>query len=87
MEYETEKGRYRLMQGDRSVNSSHWDTIVYDWTVLPPGVHLESNVNAVHLNTNGTSNGGTICIQDASKKTRFKVIVASTGRIRIPWIL
>jgi prepilin-type N-terminal cleavage/methylation domain-containing protein len=87
VEYENAKGRYRLMQGDRSVNSSNWDTIVYDWTVLPPGVHLDANVNAVHLNTNGTSNGGTICIQDAAKKTRFKVIVASTGRIRIPWNL
>ncbi len=46
VEYETEKGRYRLMQGDRSVNSGHWDTIVNDWTILPPGVHLESNVNS-----------------------------------------
>ena len=84
VEYELEKRRYRLMQGDRSVNSSHWNTIVSDWTVLPPGVYLDSNVNAIHLNTNGTANGGTISIQDATKKTKFKVIVVSTGRIRIP---
>jgi prepilin-type N-terminal cleavage/methylation domain-containing protein len=51
VEYDFEKRRYRLMQGDRSINSSHWNTIVNDWTVLPPGVHLDSNVNAVHLNT------------------------------------
>jgi len=84
VEFEPEKRRYRLLQGDRSVNSSNWHTIVYDWTVLPLGVHIDSNVKVVHLNTNGTSNGGTISIQDATKKTRFKVIVAATGRIRIP---
>ena len=84
VEYEPEKNRYRLIQGDRSVNSIHWNTIVYDWTVLPLGVYIDTNVNTVHLNTNGTSNGGTISIQDSSKKTKFKVVVAATGRIRMP---
>jgi prepilin-type N-terminal cleavage/methylation domain-containing protein len=84
VEYEPENRRYRLTQGDKSGNSSHWNTIVYDWIVLPPGVHIDTNVNAIHLNTNGTASGGTISIQDGTKKTKFKVIVVSTGRIRIP---
>lgn len=84
VEYEPENRRYRLIQGDRANQSNNWNTIVCDWIVLPPGVHLDTNVNPVHLNTNGTANGGTISIQDATNKTKFKVIVVSTGRIRIP---
>jgi len=84
VEYEPENRRYRVIQGNRADNSSNWSTVVCDWFVLPHGVHLDTTVNTVHLNTNGTANGATIKIQDAEKMTKFEVKVANTGRVRVP---
>jgi prepilin-type N-terminal cleavage/methylation domain-containing protein len=84
VEFESVNRRYRVTRGDRANNSSDWSTVVYDWTILPPQVHMHANVEKIHMNTNGTSNAGTIKIQDAAAVKKYEVIVASTGRIRIP---
>lgn len=85
VEYATaNKKQYRMTQGNRSNNSTSWNTVVYDWTELPPGVRIDANVNTIQMNTNGTANGGTICIQNDALKTVYEIRVARTGRIRIP---
>jgi type II secretion system protein H len=86
VEYEPANRRYRMMQGNRPIESKEWSEVVYDWEPLSPGVQLAASVDAIHINTNGTANGGTIMIQDATSTTRYKVVVASTGRIRMPSI-
>ncbi len=87
VEFESVNRRYRVIRGNRASNSVDWSTVVYDWTVFPEGVRVTSNVGAIHMNTNGTANGGTISIQDDEMRTRYEVRVARTGRIRIPAIL
>jgi type II secretion system protein H len=84
VEYDPEHRKYRMMQGNRPIDSKEWITVVYDWEPLAPCIRLEANINSIHINTNGTANGGTIKIQDEASTTRYKVVVASTGRIRIP---
>jgi prepilin-type N-terminal cleavage/methylation domain-containing protein len=84
VEYAATNKQYRLTQGNRSNNSTSWNTVVYDWTELPSGVHIEANVNAIQMNPNGTANGGTIRIQNDSLKTVYEIRVARTGRVRIP---
>jgi len=39
----------------------------------------------LHFDPNGTSNLGTVCILDSSLAVRYRVKVARTGRIYIPW--
>lgn len=84
VEYAAANKQYRMTQGNRSNNSTSWNTVVYDWTELPPGVRIDANVNTIQMNTNGTANGGTICIQNDALKTVYEIRVARTGRIRIP---
>jgi len=86
VEYEPTNRRYRMMQGDRPIDSKIWSAVVYDWEPLPLGVELAANVHSIQINTNGTANGGTIMIQDAASTTKYKVVVARTGRIRMPAI-
>lgn len=84
VEYAVANKQYRLTRGNRSNNSTSWNTVVYDWTRLPPGVRIDANVNSIQMNTNGTANGGTILIQNDALKTVYEIRVARTGRIRIP---
>jgi len=86
VEFENENRRYRVTRGNRSNNSIDWSTVIYDWTVLPQGVHLSTNVDLIQVNTNGTANGGTISIKDETNRTRYEVRIARTGRIRMPTI-
>ncbi len=85
VEFEPAQRKYRITRGNKSINSFSWDT-VYGWTVLPDGVIMNANIETIHLNVNGTANGGTIKIQDASRTTRYEVRVARTGRIHIPTV-
>ena len=75
--------RYRLLQGDRGTNSSRWDTVVNAWVSPPHSVRIDPNITYIHLNTNGTANGGSIDIRDADLRTRYEVRIARTGRFRI----
>lgn len=84
VEYAATNKQYRMTQGNRSNNSTSWNTVVYDWTELPSGVRIDANVNTIQMNTNGTANGGTILIQNDELKTVYEIRVARTGRIRIP---
>jgi prepilin-type N-terminal cleavage/methylation domain-containing protein len=84
VEYADTNKQYRMTQGNRSNNSTLWNTVVYEWTELPSGVRVNANVNAIQMNTNGTANGGTIFIQDDALKTIYEIRVARSGRIRIP---
>jgi len=84
MEYAATNKQYRMTQGNRSNNSTLWNTVVYDWTELPAGVRIDANVNTIQMNTNGTANGGTIRVQNDKLKTIYEIRVARTGRIRIP---
>jgi len=86
VEFENENRRYRVTRGNRSNNSIDWSTVIYDWTVLPPGVHLSTNVDLIQVNTNGTANGGTISIKDETNRIRYEVRIARTGRIRMPTV-
>ncbi len=83
VEFESEKRRYRILQGNRTDNSVDWNTIIQDWAFLPVGANLYANVSAIHLNTNGTANGGTVSIQDSDRVTKYRVVINSTGRIRV----
>jgi len=83
VEFESANGRYRILQGNRANNSIDWNTIIENWALLPMGVNLDANVGSIHLNTNGTASSGTISIQDRTRVTKYRVVVASTGRIRV----
>jgi Tfp pilus assembly protein FimT len=83
VEFESANRRYRILQGDRPHHSIDWNTVIQDWALLPDGVNLNANVPAIHINTNGTANGGTVHIQDSDRETKYRVVVASTGRIRV----
>jgi Tfp pilus assembly protein FimT len=83
VEFESDNRRYRILQGDRPHHSIDWSTVIQDWALLPAGVNLLANVPAIHLNTNGTANGGTVHIQDSDRDTKYQVVIASTGRIRV----
>ncbi len=83
VEFESANRRYRMLQGNRSHHSVDWNTVIQDWALLPAGVNLHTNVFAIQLNTNGTANGGTLSIQDSACATKYRVVVASTGRIRV----
>lgn len=87
VEFEPVNRRYRVIRGNRSSNSANWNTVICDWIVLPPKVQLDINVDVIHMNTNGTANGGTIKIQDNANTTKYEVRIARTGRIRIPVVL
>jgi Tfp pilus assembly protein FimT len=84
VEFENINRRYRMTRGNRASNSGEWNTVVHEWTVLPGGVLLNANVESIQLLANGTATGGTISIQDESRKTRCEVRVSRTGRARIP---
>jgi prepilin-type N-terminal cleavage/methylation domain-containing protein len=84
VEYASTNKQYRLTQGNRSNNSTLWNTVVYEWTELPSGVRIDANVNTIQMNTNGTANGGTLFIQNDALKTIYEIRVARTGRIHIP---
>ncbi len=83
VEFENENKRYRVIRGNRANNSSDWNTIVRDWTVLPSEVYLHANVDKIHLNPLGTSNAATITIQDESAQAKYRIRIVSTGRARI----
>ena len=84
VEFEPANRRYIVMQGNRENNSSKWDAVSPEWTVLPAGVNMSANVTALHFDPNGTTNLGTVCILDNSLVVRYRVKVARTGRIYIP---
>ena len=83
VEFEPANRRYRLLQGDRAHDSVDWGRVIQDWALLPAGVNLHANVRTIHLNTNGTANGGTVHIQDSDRATKYRVVIAPTGRIRV----
>jgi prepilin-type N-terminal cleavage/methylation domain-containing protein len=85
VEFEPADRRYIMKQGNRANNSSQWDAVSQEWTVLPAGVNMSANIPALHFDPNGTSNLGTVCILDSSLAVRYRVKVARTGRIYIPW--
>ncbi len=87
VEFEQGNKRFRVTQGNKSIDSDEWNTIVSDWQSLPGGVHFFANIDAIHLNPNGTASGGTISIQDDMRATKYEVCVTKTGRIRIPAVL
>jgi prepilin-type N-terminal cleavage/methylation domain-containing protein len=84
VEFETGNKRFRIIQGNKSIDSNEWNTVISDWQSLPPGVSFSANVEAIHMNPNGTANGGTISILDNMQVTKYEVCVTKTGRIRIP---
>jgi prepilin-type N-terminal cleavage/methylation domain-containing protein len=84
VEYASTKQQYRMTQGNRSNNSTSWNTVVYDWSDIPANVRMDANVNTIQMNTNGTANGGTIRIQNIDLKTVYEIRVARSGKIRIP---
>ncbi len=84
VEFESGRKRFRMMQGNKSIDSTEWNTVVSDWQSLPDGIYIFANVEAIHMNPNGTANGGTISILDDMQATKYEVCVAKTGRIRIP---
>jgi Tfp pilus assembly protein FimT len=83
VEFESANRRYRILQGNRAHDSIDWNTVIQDWALLPVGVNLHTNVLAIHLNTNGTANGGTVDIQNSDRATKYHVVIAPTGRIRV----
>ena len=84
VEFEPANRRYIMKQGNRENNSSKWDAVSQQWTVLPARVFMSANVTALHFDPNGTSSLGTVCILDSSLTVRYRVKVARTGRIYIP---
>lgn len=83
VEFENENKRFRVVRGNRASNSNTWEDVIRDWEVLPPLVHMDANVEKIHLNPFGTSNAGTITIQDERAQPKFRVRINNTGRIRI----
>jgi type II secretion system protein H len=84
VEFDNANRRYRVMRGNRSSNSSDWNTVARDWNVLPPMVHIHANVEKIHLNPTGMANPGTIEIRDTAANKKYEIRVANTGRARIP---
>ena len=83
VEFENANRRFRIMRGNKANDSSDWNTVVRDWNTLPPAVFLDANVTKIHMNPMGTSNAGTITIQDETAQPKYRVRVTNTGRVRI----
>lgn len=83
VEFENANKRFRITRGNRASNSSDWSTVVRDWDMLSPQIHMDANVAKIHLNPMGTSNAGTITIQDEKAQPKYRVRIVSTGRARI----
>jgi hypothetical protein len=83
VEFDHAHNRYRLLQGNRGIESNAWHTVAADWVSPPDPVRIAANISYIHLNTNGTANGGTISVQDATVRTRYDIRVSRTGRFRI----
>ncbi len=81
VEIEITTRRYRITRGNRASGSNEWGTVVCDWQ--PFDANVATNVNPVYLNTNGTSNAGTISILNDAGVAAVKVTIATTGRVRI----
>ena len=86
VEFDQVNNRYRIVKGNKGIGSTSWDAIVCDWVPLPADVDLVTNVDAIHHNSLGSSNAGTIGIRAIASMKTYSVVVASTGRIRIPSI-
>jgi len=82
VEFDPARKMHRITQGNRASGSTEWSVIVRDWTSLPREVLLETNVQSIQMNTNGTANGGTINILDLSANPKYAVVIHRTGRIR-----
>lgn len=84
VEFDDKNKRYRLTQGDNTNGSKKWNTVVQGWTMLEGvTVDMDANISAIHFNTNGSSNHGTITIRENMSDRVFKVIISWTGRVRI----
>ncbi len=84
VEFDPSNRRYRMRQGNRANDSSKWEAVLGDWTVLPAGVNMSANVTALHFDPDGSSSLGTVSILDGSLAVRYRVKVARSGRIYIP---
>ena len=94
VEFDLTNHQFRLVEGNRSANSSNFDTVVLKWTGLPATVILkrtttcdDTSDTSFQFNPNGSSSSGYICIMDAKNPTvkKFKVGVANsnTGRVTV----
>jgi prepilin-type N-terminal cleavage/methylation domain-containing protein len=84
VEFENANNRYRVTRGNRASDSNDWSAEVYGWSSLPLRVKMHANVEKIHLNPTGTANPGTITVQDQSTSRNYRIIIANTGRIRMP---
>jgi type II secretion system protein H len=83
IEIEQKTKRIIMKQGDRPFDSTDWNTVVKEWNTIPEKVLIKTNVDRIHLNPNGTANGGTITIQDTFSVKKYEVRIGRTGRVRI----
>ncbi len=89
VEIQPGSSRYRITQGNRSYDSTTWNTVKQDWVTLPDGVLLwngncasstDVNVN-IPFSPNGTASASTVCVKD-NGSAKYEIIVATSGRIR-----
>ncbi len=77
--------RYRLTQGNMPSGSTAW-TVVKPWTSLDANVNWtagaacssSASINII-LYPNGSSDSGTVCIQDSDNVVRFQVNISPTS--------
>lgn len=69
--------RFRLEEG----NSGTWTTL-RQWEV-PATVKLTGNLTPLGFNPNGSSGSDTVNICDLSDSVKVRVVLASSGRVRI----
>jgi len=77
------EGMYRITRGNRSNDSTTWNEVVRGWTPLPREIRISASVSSIQMNTNGTATASHVFIEDSFAKIKYKVIVASSGRIRL----
>ena len=84
--------RYRVVEGNRTIGSTAFTTVVNDWTVIQPDIVLRSAADCsatadvnLDFNANGTATQDGVCVMSAgaASSTRYRISVdlATTGRV------
>ena len=94
VEFDVDGNRYRVVEGNRTIGSTAFATVVREWVALHPETALRSGAacNAttdvnLDFNANGTATQSGICIATTGPTVvaRFRVDVqlATTGRVAV----
>lgn len=94
VEFDVDGNRYRVVEGNRTIGSTAFATVVSDWVALHQEIALRSGADCsatadvnLDFNANGTATQGGVCIATAGPpvdpRYRVDVQLATTGRVMV----